>query len=85
MMDLQIEMNLNKVQVARNGYTILDVLSDVGGIQGLLQSFCWIIIGIWNYKNFDNYMASRLYKLKDKKKSDTDGGTMGTDGEGNDG
>ena len=31
-MDITFEMNLDKVTMARTGYTFLDVLSDVGGI-----------------------------------------------------
>ena len=65
-MDITVEMNLSKVTVERSGYTFLDVLSDVGGIQGLLLSFCGLIVGIANYNNFDNYLASRLYKIRDK-------------------
>ena len=71
-MDITVEMNLSKITVERTGYTFLDVLSDVGGIQGLLLSFCGLIVGIANYNNFDNYLASRLFKIKDKstKKKD---------------
>ena len=31
-MEVTIEMNLNLTMIVRQGYTILDVLSDVGGI-----------------------------------------------------
>ena len=63
-MEISFQMNLDKHQVARTGYTILDVLSDVGGIQGLLISFCTIALGVINYNNFDNQLASRLFKIK---------------------
>ena len=31
-LDIQVEMNLNQVQIARDGYTLLDFFSDIGGI-----------------------------------------------------
>ena len=55
------------------------MLSDVGGIQGLLSSVCLAIIGVWNYNNFDSYMASRLYKIKDEKKSNVDEANVDTE------
>lgn len=63
-MDISIEMNLDYTTLARTGYTTLDVLSDVGGIQSLLVSFFSILLGILNYNNFYNNMASRLYKVQ---------------------
>ena len=65
-MDITVEMNLNMKSVARTRYTFLDLLSDVGGIQGLLFTLGSLILGILNYNNFDNYLASRLFKIKDK-------------------
>ena len=62
-MDLTVEVDLDIVQIAREGYTILDVLSDIGGLQGLLLSFCVAFLVLWNHNNFDNYLASRLYKI----------------------
>ena len=32
----------------------------------MLLSFCWIALGVFNYNNFDNYLASRLFKIKGK-------------------
>ena len=62
-MSMTIEMSLELLVVARTGYTILDVLSDVGGIQSLLMTITTLWIGVWNYKHFDNYMASKLFKV----------------------
>ena len=53
--------------VARDGYTFLDLLADVGGIQGLLISGVAMFMAFWNYNYFDNYMASRLYKTYSPK------------------
>ena len=54
--------------VARNGYTIFDVLSDMGGFQRVLYSFFSIIATVLNMSNFDSYLASKLYKLNDISK-----------------
>ena len=51
-MNINVEMNLNLEIFEREGYTILDVLSDVGGFQGLLLSCFAIIISIANYEHF---------------------------------
>lgn len=66
-MEITIEMNLNDNIIARNGYTILDVFSDVGGIQGLFISFAAAFLGVANFQNFDNYLASRLFKVVKKE------------------
>lgn len=63
-MDISIEMNLDLATLARSGYTPLDVLSDVGGIQSILISALGIFIGILNYNNFDNFMVSQLFKIQ---------------------
>ena len=52
----------------RNSYTVLDVLSDTGGMQSIIGSAISIWIGIWNYNHFENFMASKLYKIGHKKK-----------------
>ena len=62
-MDIQVEMNMNVLMIARDGYTILDYFSDIGGIQGILVSGSAIILTVWNYNNFDNYLVSKLYRL----------------------
>ena len=46
---------------------MLDVLSDIGGIQSIIITSFSFFIGIWNYKHFDSYMASKLYKLNSRK------------------
>ena len=58
-------MNLDQTVVTRNGYTVLDVLSDMGGFQRVLYSFFTVVASILNYSHFDSYLASKLYKLED--------------------
>lgn len=60
-MDIQFEMNLDKVTLFRNGYTFLDVLSDVGGIHSIFISFFAVILGFLNYNHFQNYLVSKLF------------------------
>ena len=49
--------------VAREGYTILDYLSDIGGMQGMICSGFAFLLSAWNYNYFDDFMVSNLYKL----------------------
>ena len=60
-MDITVEMNLNQVIIARDGYTYLDFLSDIGGMQGMLISLIAFFISFWNYNHLENYMVSNLY------------------------
>ena len=50
--------------IERSGYTLLDLLSDIGGVQGILQSFFGMLVGILNYGYLDDSMVSKLYKYK---------------------
>ena len=66
-MDISVEVNLNEQVIQREVYNILDVLSDIGGMQGLLLSGAGYLIAICNYHMFDNFMVTRLYKLEKPK------------------
>ena len=57
-MDVTLEMNLDLGMIQREGYNVLDVLSDIGGIQSIFITTFSTLIGVCNYRNFDNYMAS---------------------------
>ena len=46
-------------------------MSDVGGLQGILYVFCMGILVLLNHNNFDNYLASRLYKIKNNTNTDS--------------
>ena len=58
-------MNLNRVIIAREGYTILDFISDIGGMQSMLISFFALIIMIWNFHYAENYLVTKIYRLSD--------------------
>ena len=42
-------MNLNQIVISRNGYTTLDYLSDIGGMNGMLMSSATVLLAFWNY------------------------------------
>ena len=63
-------MNLDLLFVQRDGYTFIDVLSDIGGIEAILISFITFFLSFWNYKHFDSYMVEHLYKIGSMKEED---------------
>ena len=42
-------MNFDMTLIERDGYTILELLADVGGFQGFLTSAISLFMGILNY------------------------------------
>ena len=69
-------MSADLTLIQRNGYTFLDILSDVGGLQGILISAFSILLLAFNYKQLDSYMATKLYKTTAEVGS-TEGGLDG--------
>ena len=65
-LDITIEMNLNQLVIARDGYTALDFISDIGGMQGMLIAGAAFLLSIWNYKQLDNFLVGKLYRLSSK-------------------
>ena len=65
-------MNLNQIVISRSGYTLLDFLSDVGGINGMLMSCATVVLAFWNYDMLNDSMVTKLFKLKPKKPSHSD-------------
>ena len=47
-------------------------MSDIGGLQGILYIFSMGVLVLLNHKNFDNYLASRLYKIQDNTDNQSD-------------
>ena len=64
-----IEANLDQIFIEREGYTFLDLLSDVGGLSGIGIWMLEIIVKILNYDYMSSYMTSKLYKLKKQENS----------------
>ena len=53
-MALGIDMDLTRTVIERSNYTILDVLSDVGGLESVLASFVSFLLGALNYNNLNS-------------------------------
>jgi len=47
--DVTVEMDLNLTIVFREGYTVLDWISDIGGMQGMLLGLLAAFVAFWNY------------------------------------
>ena len=58
-----IEVNPDLIVIARDGYTVLDLLSGIGGIQGILISIMCTFLNFWNYNHLENYLALKLFKF----------------------
>ena len=52
-------------KIERIGYTFLDLLSDIGGVQGILLSFFSILVSVFNNTYFDDYLVSKLFKYRE--------------------
>ena len=59
-------MNLDQTVIQRVGYTVPDLLSDIGGIEALVFSLFGILIGVWNHNNFDNHLVSKIFMMEVK-------------------
>ena len=51
--------------IARSGYTSLDVLSDVGGLESMVISIIAFTLSILNHNHFDSFMVTLLYRPSD--------------------
>ena len=69
-MQISIERNLDLTVIARNIYNVFDYISDIGGMLGILVSSAALFLHIWTYNDLEDYMVTRLYKVK---KAETDG------------
>ena len=69
-MDISIEMNLNQTYQIRECYDMLNLLSDVGGLQTIMLIISGLFVSVFNYENFDTFLASRLFKIKFETETD---------------
>ena len=63
-MNIAFERNLDMNLIDREGYTVLDYLSDMGGMQSIVQSFFVIVLSFWNYNFLDDFLVSKLFRYK---------------------
>ena len=61
---ITFEMDLNLTTYERNVFTLFDMLSDIGGLSGILMTSFSIFMAVLNFHAFDNMMVSELYKEK---------------------
>ena len=61
---LQIEMDFNLMSRLRVTYSSFDLLSDIGGLSGMLFSIFAIFMRLWMHNFADNHMVSNLYKIE---------------------
>ena len=55
---ISIEMELDLVVIERSRYTFLDLLSDVGGLSGMVASIFAVFMTFWNYQSYDYFLVS---------------------------
>ena len=59
-------MNLDLNLIERTGYTVLEILSDIGGLQGILISAISLLLSVLNYNYLDDYLVAKLFKSESK-------------------
>ena len=52
-----LEMDLSLQTFERTVYTLFDLLSDIGGLSGILFSFFLLMNNAWNFNKFDNMLV----------------------------
>ena len=59
-------MDLDMDIINRVGYNVIDMFSDIGGIQSILMTTFALMLTVLNYNFFDSYMAQKLFKFENK-------------------
>ena len=70
---VRIEVDPHLQRVERNVYTVFGLLSDVGGLAGLLGFVFMILDHLWSFSSLDYYLIQRLYRIE-KDEVDLDDG-----------
>ena len=63
-MDITVEIDKDLEVILRRNYHIIDLLSDIGGVQAIVFFLIAFILSIFNYQHFDTHMASQLFKMQ---------------------
>lgn len=58
------EMSLDTIMFSRRRYNALDLLAQFGGFMGIFRWIFTTFIAAWNTNALENFMASKLYKVK---------------------
>ena len=67
---VSVEMDLNRMNYERSRYTAFDLLSDIGGLLGMFAEIFAIFLAAWNYNVVENYMVSKLFRIKNESSID---------------
>ena len=73
-MAIGIDMSLDQIVIERSIYTILDVLSDVGGLKVMIVAIFAFIKSIINYNGLDSTIIEQLYTFPDEQDAKVTGG-----------
>lgn len=57
-------MNPDLPVLIRNNYSVLDVMSDVGGLAEVLFRFIYVILALLNYNHLTSYLTAKLFKAE---------------------
>ena len=63
-LSITVEMDFDITTYEREVYTSLELLSDIGGLSGMLMTVFGFLIMTWNFQIFDNYLVSKLFKIR---------------------
>ena len=63
-LSISFEMSLDRKRIQRNVFSLLDWIGEVGGLLEALFVFFSVLITIYNYKAFENYMVQNLYSKR---------------------
>jgi hypothetical protein len=69
---VSFELNPDLEVIQKEGYGALDLISDIGGLLGLLVSFCSFFVNLYNYNYFENFIVSKLFKAELNGSTDTE-------------
>ena len=63
-LSISFEMSLDRKRIQRNVFSLLDWIGEVGGLLEALFVLFSVLITIYNYKAFENYMVQNLYSKR---------------------
>ena len=61
------EFDLNLYRIDREAYNVLDWLGDLGGLKEACTIIFGLVIGIFHYHTFEDYLTSKMYRSETSK------------------
>ena len=56
--------NLDLQQVSRRGYTVLDLIANVGGLRTIMAFVISYMMRYWSFQTPQNFMVTRLFTFQ---------------------